>query len=123
MKRDADDSMVLSRVASPQATSILSARKKVRTLYPPITASYCPRSISHAFYRTGWAPSNFVSSRADRAKKKQARPEDFMDEEDLAELAESRTLIDTTEEMDLLGGTAAERARKGTDDEEAECVT
>ena len=37
-----------------------------------------------------------------------------MDEEDLAEMRESQKLVDTTEEMDLTGGTQAElRKRMG----------
>ena len=52
-------------------------------------------------FLVGWAPSEFRSSRTDRAKKKDARPEDFMDEEDLLELRENQKLVDTTEEMDL----------------------
>jgi G patch domain-containing protein 1 len=36
-----------------------------------------------------------------------------MDEEDLAELRESQKLVDTNDEMDLLGGTQAELRRKG----------
>ena len=52
----------------------------------------------------GWTPSTFVSSRSDRAKQKIARPEDFMDEEDLQELRDSRNLIDNADEMDLTGG-------------------
>jgi G patch domain-containing protein 1 len=43
-----------------------------------------------------------------------------MDEEDLAELAESRKLVDNTEEMDLTGGTMAEKGR--LQDAENECV-
>jgi G patch domain-containing protein 1 len=31
----------------------------------------------------GWEPSNYVSSRNARNERKEARPEDFMDEEDL----------------------------------------
>ena len=59
-----------------------------------------------------------MSSRSDRAKKQQARPEDFMDDEDLAELQESRKLVDENEEMDF-GGTEAEmRRRAGTDAED-----
>lgn len=60
-----------------------------------------------------------MSSRNDRAKKNKARPEDFMDEEDLAELRESRQLVDENDEMDL-GGTEAElrkRAGESTEDE------
>ena len=41
----------------------------------------------------GWTPSTFKSSRTDRAAKKTAKPEDFMDEEDLAELRESRQFV------------------------------
>lgn len=58
-----------------------------------------------------------MSSRGDRAKQKVVRPEDFMDEEDLQELKDSRNMVDTTEEMDLTGG-------RGMDFEESEkeCV-
>lgn len=49
----------------------------------------------------GWAPSTFVSSRSDRTNKKTARPEDFMDEEDLAELRDNQKLVGSTDEMDL----------------------
>ncbi len=61
---------------------------------------------------TGWAPSTFVSSRGDRAKQKVARPEDFMDEEDLAELRDSQKLVDTTEETDIFGGTKTSGVEK-----------
>ena len=40
-----------------------------------------------------------------------------MDEEDLAELRESRKLVDETDEMDF-GGTAAEKARTAAAGEE-----
>ena len=67
--------------------------------------------------KEGWTPSTFVSSRGDRTKARAARPEDFMDEEDLAELRESRKLVDETDEMDF-GGTAAEKARTAAAGEE-----
>jgi G patch domain-containing protein 1 len=41
-----------------------------------------------------------------------------MDEEDLAELAESRKLVDETEEMDILGGTQAEMSKRDGDVED-----
>ena len=43
-----------------------------------------------------------MSSRSARAKpaQKGARPEDFMDEEDLAEMRESQILVDVNDEMD-----------------------
>ncbi|KAI0887824.1 DUF1604-domain-containing protein [Annulohypoxylon maeteangense] len=46
--------------------------------------------------KEGWAPSTFVSSRANRRKDdttaKQQKPEDFMDDEDLADAEEARKL-------------------------------
>jgi hypothetical protein len=68
-------------------------------------------------YELGWAPSTFVSSRGDRAKQKVARPEDFMDEEDLQEIKDSRNVVDTTEEMDLTGGRGGD-----LEESEKECV-
>ncbi|CCM02643.1 uncharacterized protein FIBRA_04747 [Fibroporia radiculosa] len=69
---------------------------------------------------SGWTPSTFISSRGDRAKAKTARPEDFMDEEDLAELQEGRKLVDEHDEMDF-GGTEAElRRRAGVAGDDAE---
>lgn len=55
--------------------------------------------------KEGWTPSTFVSSRTNRhtndTQAKGQRPEDFMDEEDLADAEEARTL-QTTE---IFGGT------------------
>ena len=40
-----------------------------------------------------------------------------MDEEDLAEMRDSQKLVDTAEQMDILGGTEAElRSRAGEDE-------
>ena len=57
----------------------------------------------------GWTPSTFVSSRSERAKQKAARPEDFMDEEDLAELRESQIMtgIKEQQQRDVFAGTQA----------------
>ena len=46
----------------------------------------------------GWTPSTFKSSRTDRAAKKMAKPEDYMDEEDLAELRESRQYVSNNDQ-------------------------
>ncbi|KIO17668.1 hypothetical protein M407DRAFT_32650 [Tulasnella calospora MUT 4182] len=56
----------------------------------------------------GWTPSTFVSSRSNRATKKDARPEDFMDNEDLEEMKASQKLVDTSEPGLLLGRAAAD---------------
>ncbi|KAK9455491.1 hypothetical protein V1511DRAFT_497884 [Dipodascopsis uninucleata] len=42
--------------------------------------------------KEGWTPKSFRSSRSDRAKPQTFRPEDFMDEEDLADIRESETI-------------------------------
>lgn len=70
----------------------------------------------------GWTPSTFVSSRSDRAKKKVARPEDFMDEEDLQEKKDSMEFFDTTDAMDLTGGAEAKLASRALEEYEAESV-
>ena len=70
----------------------------------------------------GWTPATFVSSRSDRAKKQAARPEDFMDEEDLQDLKDSQKLVDETEQMDFLDESRREGLSEGHDDLEKECV-
>ncbi|KAI8578095.1 hypothetical protein K450DRAFT_248993 [Umbelopsis ramanniana AG] len=80
--------------------------------------------FSAGYYNTvgskeGWQPSTFISSRSTRQEQKGARPEDFMDEEDLEEIANARKLV-ATEEFDLLGGTERELSRKREMDQLAE---
>ncbi|KAJ3755512.1 hypothetical protein EV360DRAFT_85844 [Lentinula raphanica] len=50
----------------------------------------------------------FVSSRSDCAKKNAAKPEDFMDEEDLQDIRDIQKIVDTTDEiMDFVTGKQA----------------
>lgn len=54
--------------------------------------------FSAGYYNTagseeGWAPSEWRSSRGDRSQRPAQRPEDFMDEEDLAEQRGSQALV------------------------------
>ncbi|TFK48436.1 hypothetical protein OE88DRAFT_524979 [Heliocybe sulcata] len=83
-----------------------------RRLHGAFTGGFSAGYFNSVGSKEGWAPSTFVSSRSDRAKQKQARPEDFMDDEDLREIRESRKLVDENEEMDLVGGTQAELKRR-----------
>ena len=86
-----------------------------RRLHGAFTGGFSAGYFNTVGSKEGWAPSTFVSSRGDRAKARAARPEDFMDEEDLAELREGRKLVDEHEEMDF-GGTESEmRRRAGAD--------
>ncbi|EIW59856.1 uncharacterized protein TRAVEDRAFT_148029 [Trametes versicolor FP-101664 SS1] len=82
-----------------------------RRLHGAFTGGFSAGYFNTVGSKEGWAPSTFVSSRNERAKQKAARPEDFMDEEDIAELRESRKLVDEHEEMDF-GGTAAEKRKQ-----------
>ncbi|KAL2266153.1 hypothetical protein VTJ83DRAFT_5505 [Remersonia thermophila] len=65
--------------------------------------------------KEGWTPSSFVSSRTHRRKDDPnavpQRPEDFMDEEDLADLEESRR-VQTRDAFSGLGSTADDAARR-----------
>jgi G patch domain-containing protein 1 len=64
-----------------------------------------------------------VSSRSDRAKKPaSSKPEDFMDEEDLRELNESRTLVSTEEPDSLLGSSSQPAAANNKMGLDNECV-
>jgi len=108
--------MVRSPEASPLDTSTLLVQKKVMGV--SFNMLYYFRLMMNSWFK-GWAPSAFVSSRGDRAKTQVARPEDFMDEEDLQELHASRIIVNATQEMDLTG-TAAElsKQRGGGNDEQ-----
>ena len=86
MNKAENDSTERLLVGSLPDTTTLWAQKKV-----------CTRLLSELVLTTspGWTPSTFKSSRTDRATKKIAKPEDFMDEEDLSELQESRQYVST----------------------------
>ncbi|KAH9926919.1 uncharacterized protein B0H18DRAFT_875905 [Fomitopsis serialis] len=88
-----------------------------RRLHGAFTGGFSAGYFNSVGSKEGWAPSTFVSSRTERAKAKAARPEDFMDEEDLAELQDGRKLVDEHEEMDF-GGTERELKQKASAEEE-----
>ena len=72
-----------------------------------------PRYFNTVGSKEGWTPSNFVSSRTNRKKDvrpAQQRPEDFMDEEDLAEAEEARKL-QTADAFAGLGTAGGERSQ------------
>ncbi|KAK5137390.1 hypothetical protein LTR08_008968 [Meristemomyces frigidus] len=75
-----------------QAVTDERGRKR---LHGAFTGGFSAGYFNTVGSKEGWAPATFVSSRLNRAKdgKQPGRkPEDFMDEEDLAEQAESQTL-------------------------------
>lgn len=79
--------------------------------------------INTRYYNTvgskeGWTPATFVSSRANRKKDEpkavpvQQRPEDFMDEEDIAD-AEDQRRVETADGFAGLGSTENDATRQG----------
>ncbi|KAJ3839385.1 hypothetical protein F5878DRAFT_535694 [Lentinula raphanica] len=75
-----------------------------RRLHGAFTGGFSAGYFNTVGSKEGWTPQTFVSSRSDRAKKKVAKPEDFMDEEDLQDIRDSRKIVDTTDEMDFSTG-------------------
>ncbi|KAK9830452.1 hypothetical protein WJX72_011851 [[Myrmecia] bisecta] len=70
---------------------------------------------SAGYYNTvgsleGWAPKTFKSSREQRTDRRQQNVEDFMDEDELAELRKHS--LQQTAEYDTFGSTAAEVAKR-----------
>ncbi|KAF7193000.1 G patch domain-containing protein 1 [Pseudocercospora fuligena] len=87
-----------------------------KRLHGAFTGGFSAGYFNTVGSKEGWTPSTFVSSRSNRAKPQQdgaqQRPEDFMDEEDLAEQAESQKL-ETQGTFAGLGNTAGENGTKG----------
>ncbi|CAL1714480.1 unnamed protein product [Somion occarium] len=95
-----------------------------RRLHGAFTGGFSAGYFNTVGSKEGWTPSTFVSSRAERAKQQAARPEDFMDEEDLAELRESRQLVDENEEMTFADTEAELRKRQGLEaDQQEDSIT
>ncbi|TPX39166.1 hypothetical protein SeMB42_g06433 [Synchytrium endobioticum] len=72
--------------------------------------------FSAGYYNTvgskeGWQPQQFKSSRDERAKAAALRPQDFMDDEDLQELADTKKIA-ATQGFDILGGTERDVERR-----------
>ena len=69
-----------------------------KRLHGAFTGGFSAGYFNTVGSKEGWTPSNFVSSRSNRNRdtpRSQRRPEDFMDEEDLAEAEEARKLQTT----------------------------
>ncbi|KAJ9613753.1 hypothetical protein H2204_014679 [Knufia peltigerae] len=77
-----------------------------KRLHGAFTGGFSAGYFNTVGSKEGWTPSTFVSSRQNRkkdgAKPTQQRPEDFMDEEDLREAEEART-INTSSEFAAFG--------------------
>ncbi|CAK7211155.1 hypothetical protein SCUCBS95973_001036 [Sporothrix curviconia] len=85
-----------------------------RRLHGAFTGGWSAGYYNTVGSKEGWTPSSFVSSRTNRRKENpdavQFRPEDYMDEEDLADAEEARK-IQTSHAFSGLGLTADDASR------------
>ncbi|CAF9926756.1 MAG: hypothetical protein ALECFALPRED_003525 [Alectoria fallacina] len=85
-----------------------------KRLHGAFTGGFSAGYFNTVGSKEGWTPSTFLSSRTNRKKDAppaQQRPEDFMDEEDLAEAEEARK-IQTVDAFAGLGSTAGEQSQE-----------
>ncbi|KAL4925875.1 putative G-patch domain protein [Aspergillus undulatus] len=84
-----------------------------KRLHGAFTGGFSAGYFNTVGSKEGWTPATFVSSRQNRAKDaRKQRAEDFMDEEDIREAEEARTL-QTNDEFSGFGSTATDTTRVG----------
>ncbi|KAM0319521.1 hypothetical protein ACHAO8_000941 [Botrytis cinerea] len=88
----------------------------LKRLHGAFTGGFSAGYFNTVGSKEGWTPSTFVSSRSNRnkdaTKVRQQRPEDFMDDEDLADAAEAQR-VQTTEGFAGIGSTQDDAIRRG----------
>ncbi|KAF2667945.1 DUF1604-domain-containing protein [Microthyrium microscopicum] len=87
-----------------------------KRLHGAFTGGFSAGYFNTVGSKEGWTPQTFVSSRTNRAKDQnktaQQRPEDFMDEEDLA-AQEDDKVLQTNDSFTGIGSTADDNKRRG----------
>lgn len=88
----------------------------LKRLHGAFTGGFSAGYFNTVGSKEGWTPSTFVSSRSNRnkdaTKAPQQRPEDFMDDEDIADAAEAQR-VQTAEGFAGLGSTQDDAIRRG----------
>ncbi|TVY71319.1 G patch domain-containing protein, partial [Lachnellula suecica] len=88
----------------------------LKRLHGAFTGGYSAGYFNTVGSKEGWTPSTFVSSRTNRKKDApkapQQRPEDFMDDEDIADAAEAQR-VETANGFAGLGTTQDDAVRRG----------
>eukprot|EP00466_Bigelowiella_natans_P011866 jgi/Bigna1/79493/fgenesh1_pg.62_\ len=117
------------RKAKDQATSkgneglpwnqeVTDARGR-RRFHGAFTGGFSAGYFNTVGSKEGWKPRQFVSSRSKRADKNKARPEDFMDAEDLAQAAQAgKTMVMQTDfagQRDRVGGKRGSASQKSSE--------
>ncbi|RAH87537.1 DUF1604-domain-containing protein [Aspergillus japonicus CBS 114.51] len=84
-----------------------------KRLHGAFTGGFSAGYFNTVGSKEGWTPATFVSSRQNRAKdNRKQQIEDFMDEEDIREAEEAKT-VSTNNDFAGFGTTDAEMARRG----------
>ncbi|KAM3077535.1 hypothetical protein ACMFMG_006873 [Clarireedia jacksonii] len=88
----------------------------LKRLHGAFTGGFSAGYFNTVGSKEGWTPSTFVSSRSNRnkdaAKAPQQRPEDFMDDEDIADAADAQR-VHTADGFAGLGSTQDDAVRRG----------
>ncbi|PMD48259.1 DUF1604-domain-containing protein [Hyaloscypha variabilis F] len=88
----------------------------LKRLHGAFTGGFSAGYFNTVGSKEGWTPSTFISSRTNRKKDEpkaaQQRPEDFMDEEDIADAEDARR-VQTAEGFAGLGSTQDDEVRRG----------
>ncbi|MCJ1394826.1 hypothetical protein MMC18_007706 [Xylographa bjoerkii] len=87
-----------------------------KRLHGAFTGGFSAGYFNTVGSKEGWTPSTFVSSKSNKKKDGvivQQKPEDFMDEEDIADAEESKDL-GTSDSFAGLGSTEGDSLRQGT---------
>ncbi|PQE31086.1 hypothetical protein CJF32_00006099 [Rutstroemia sp. NJR-2017a WRK4] len=88
----------------------------LKRLHGAFTGGFSAGYFNTVGSKEGWTPSTFVSSRSNRnkdaAKPPQQRPEDFMDDEDIADAADAQR-VHTADGFAGLGSTQDDAVRRG----------
>ncbi|XP_056267907.1 G patch domain-containing protein 1 isoform X3 [Pseudoliparis swirei] len=79
--------------------TVRDERGRFQRFHGAFTGGFSAGYFNTVGTKEGWAPSTFVSSRQQKAEKQNARPQDFMDEEDLGEHGIAPSEIRTSQEF------------------------
>ncbi|KAG7315045.1 hypothetical protein KOW79_021133 [Hemibagrus wyckioides] len=82
-----------------QDQTVKDEKGRYKRFHGAFTGGFSAGYFNTVGTKEGWTPSTFVSSRNQKAEKQNARPEDFMDDEDFSEHGIAPQQITTTEDF------------------------
>ncbi|XP_030621528.1 G patch domain-containing protein 1 [Chanos chanos] len=82
-----------------QDQTVRDEKGRYKRFHGAFTGGFSAGYFNTVGSKEGWTPSSFVSSRQQKAERQNARPEDFMDEEDLSEHGIAPREIITTDDF------------------------